>query len=209
MIVVIDNYDSFTYNLVQYLGELADEVAVFRNDRTTVADVLARAPAAVVISPGPCTPTEAGISTPLITALAGRVPVLGVCLGHQCIGAAFGGRVIRGRAPVHGKVSEIHHDGKTIYEGLPNPLVGTRYHSLIIDRETIPDVLEVSAELSDGTIMGVRHKAVLVEGVQFHPESVLTAAGKDLLWNFLRLAGVSLTQREGVAVGPMSGTARP
>ena len=209
MIVVIDNYDSFTYNLVQYLGELADEVAVFRNDRTTVADVLARAPAAVVISPGPCTPTEAGISTPLITALAGRVPVLGVCLGHQCIGAAFGGRVIRGRAPVHGKVSEIHHDGKTIYEGLPNPLVGTRYHSLIIDRETIPDVLEVSAELSDGTIMGVRHKAVLVEGVQFHPESVLTAAGKDLLRNFLRLAGVSLTQREGVAIGPMSGTARP
>lgn len=209
MIVVIDNYDSFTYNLVQYLGELADEVAVFRNDRTTVADVLARAPAAVVISPGPCTPTEAGISTPLITALAGRVPVLGVCLGHQCIGAAFGGRVIRGRAPVHGKVSEIHHDGKTIYAGLPNPLVGTRYHSLIIDRETIPDVLEVSAELSDGTIMGVRHKAVLVEGVQFHPESVLTAAGKDLLRNFLRLAGVSLTQREGVAVGPMSGTARP
>ena len=209
MIVVIDNYDSFTYNLVQYLGELADEVAVFRNDRTTVADVLARAPAAVVISPGPCTPTEAGISTPLIMALAGRVPVLGVCLGHQCIGAAFGGRVIRGRAPVHGKVSEIHHDGKTIYEGLPNPLVGTRYHSLIIDRETIPDVLEVSAELSDGTIMGVRHKAVLVEGVQFHPESVLTAAGKDLLRNFLRLAGVSLTQREGVAVGPMSGTAPP
>lgn len=209
MIVVIDNYDSFTYNLVQYLGELANEVAVFRNDRITVADLLARAPAAVVISPGPCTPTEAGISTPLITALAGRVPVLGVCLGHQCIGAAFGGRVIRGRAPVHGKVSEIHHDGKTIYEGLPNPLVGTRYHSLIIDRETIPDVLEVSAELADGTIMGVRHKAVLVEGVQFHPESVLTAAGKDLLRNFLRLAGVSPPQREGVAVGPMSGTARP
>jgi anthranilate synthase/aminodeoxychorismate synthase-like glutamine amidotransferase len=209
MIVVIDNYDSFTYNLVQYLGELADEVAVFRNDRTTVPELLARAPAAVVISPGPCTPTEAGISTPLITALAGRVPVLGVCLGHQCIGAAFGGRIIRGRSPVHGKVSEIHHDGKTIYEGLPNPLVGTRYHSLIIDRETIPDVLEVSAELSDGTIMGVRHKDVLVEGVQFHPESVLTAAGKDLLRNFLRLAGVALTPREGVVVGPMSGTARP
>lgn len=207
--MVIDNYDSFTYNLVQYLGELADEVVVFRNDRTTVADLLARAPAAVVISPGPCTPTEAGISTPLITALAGRVPVLGVCLGHQCIGAAFGGRVIRGRAPVHGKVSEIHHDGKTIYEGLPNPLVGTRYHSLIIDRETVPDVLEVSAELSDGTIMGVRHKEVLVEGVQFHPESVLTASGKDLLRNFLKLAGVSLTPREGVAVGPVSETARP
>ncbi len=209
MIVVIDNYDSFTYNLVQYLGELADEVVVFRNDRTTVPELLARAPSAVVISPGPCTPTEAGISTPLITALAGRVPVLGVCLGHQCIGAAFGGRIIRGRSPVHGKVSEIHHDGKTIYEGLPNPLVGTRYHSLIIERETIPDVLEVSAELSDGTIMGVRHKEVLVEGVQFHPESVLTAAGKDLLRNFLRLAGVALTQREGVAVGPTSETARP
>jgi anthranilate synthase/aminodeoxychorismate synthase-like glutamine amidotransferase len=209
VIVVIDNYDSFTYNLVQYLGELADEIVVFRNDRTTVPDLLARAPAAVVISPGPCTPTEAGISTPLITALAGRVPVLGVCLGHQCIGAAFGGRVIRGRAPVHGKVSEIHHDGKTIYEGLPNPLVGTRYHSLIIDRETVPDVLEVSAELSDGTIMGVRHKEVLVEGVQFHPESVLTASGKDLLRNFLKLAGVSLTPREGVAVGPVSETARP
>lgn len=207
--MVIDNYDSFTYNLVQYLGELADEVVVFRNDRTTVPDLLARAPAAVVISPGPCTPTEAGISTPLITALAGRVPVLGVCLGHQCIGAAFGGRVIRGRAPVHGKVSEIHHDGKTIYEGLPNPLVGTRYHSLIIDRETVPDVLEVSAELSDGTIMGVRHKEVLVEGVQFHPESVLTASGKDLLRNFLKLAGVSLTPREGVAVGPVSETAWP
>lgn len=207
--MVIDNYDSFTYNLVQYLGELADEIVVFRNDRTTVADLLARAPAAVVISPGPCTPTEAGISTPLITALAGRVPVLGVCLGHQCIGAAFGGRVIRGRAPVHGKVSEIHHDGKTIYEGLPNPLVGTRYHSLIIDRETVPDVLEVSAELSDGTIMGVRHKEVPIEGVQFHPESVLTASGKDLLRNFLKLAGVSLTPREGVAVGPASETARP
>ncbi|HVH30459.1 MAG TPA: aminodeoxychorismate/anthranilate synthase component II [bacterium] len=209
MIVVIDNYDSFTYNLVQYLGELADEVVVFRNDRTTVPDLLARAPAAVVISPGPCTPTEAGISTPLITALTGRVPVLGVCLGHQCIGAAFGGRVIRGRSPVHGKVSEIHHDGKTIYADLPNPLVGTRYHSLIIERETLPDVLEVSAELSDGTIMGVRHKEVLVEGVQFHPESVLTAAGKDLLRNFLRLAGVSLTPREGAAVGPTSGAARP
>jgi anthranilate synthase/aminodeoxychorismate synthase-like glutamine amidotransferase len=208
VIVVIDNYDSFTYNLVQYLGELADEVVVFRNDRTTVPDLLARDPAAVVISPGPCTPTEAGISTPLITALAGRVPVLGVCLGHQCIGAAFGGRIIRGRSPVHGKVSEIHHDGKTIYAGLPNPLVGTRYHSLIIERETLPDVLEVSADLSDGTIMGVRHKEILVEGVQFHPESVLTAAGKDLLRNFLKLAGVSLTQREGATVGPTSGAAR-
>lgn len=201
MILVIDNYDSFTYNLVQYLGELAEEVDVVRNDRTTVADVLARAPAAVVVSPGPCTPNEAGISTPLIAALAGRVPVLGVCLGHQCIGAAFGGRVIRGRAPVHGKVSEIRHDGQTIYTGLPNPLVGTRYHSLIIERESLPDVLEVSAELADGTIMGVRHRDAPVEGVQFHPESVLTAAGKDLLRNFLRLAGIRIAPPAGAAVG--------
>ena len=201
MIVVIDNYDSFAYNLVQYLGELAGEVAVFRNDQTTAADLRALAPSAVVISPGPCTPAEAGISTPLILALVGRVPVLGVCLGHQCIGAAFGGRVIRGQAPVHGKVSEIRHDGRTIYAGLPNPLVGTRYHSLIIERDSLPDVLEVSAELSDGTIMGVRHKGALVEGVQFHPESVLTAAGKDLLRNFLHLAGVPLAARASAAVG--------
>ncbi len=204
MIVVIDNYDSFAYNLVQYLGELAGEVAVFRNDQTTAAAVRALAPSAVVISPGPCTPTEAGISTPLIPALVGRVPILGVCLGHQCIGAAFGGRVIRGPAPVHGKVSEIRHDGRTIYAGLPNPLVGTRYHSLIIERASLPDVLEVSAELSDGTIMGVRHKGALVEGVQFHPESVLTSAGKDLLRNFLQLAGVPLAAPGPAAVGGMS-----
>jgi anthranilate synthase/aminodeoxychorismate synthase-like glutamine amidotransferase len=190
MIVVIDNYDSFTYNLVQYLGELAAEVRVFRNDQISVGDIVALDPRAAVISPGPCTPGEAGISTELVTALAGRVPVLGVCLGHQCIGAAFGGRIIRGRVPVHGKVSEIRHDGRTIYEGLPNPLAGTRYHSLIIERDSLPDALEVSAELVDGTIMGVRHKTALVEGVQFHPESVLTAAGKDLLVNFLRMAGI-------------------
>ncbi|MGH2349463.1 MAG: anthranilate synthase component II, partial [bacterium] len=141
--------------------------------------------------PGPCTPAEAGISNGLITALAGRVPVLGVCLGHQCIGAAFGGRVVRAGEPVHGKTSEVRHDGRTIYEGLPNPLVGTRYHSLIVERETLPDSLEVSAELEDGTIMGLRHREALVEGVQFHPESVLTAPGKHLLRNFLRLAGVA------------------
>lgn len=190
MIVVIDNYDSFTYNLVQYLGELADEVRVFRNDQASVGDIIALDPQAVVISPGPCTPAEAGISTELVTALTGRTPVLGVCLGHQCIGAAFGGRIIRGRVPVHGKVSEIRHDGRTIYEELPNPLAGTRYHSLVIERDTLPDALEVSAELADGTIMGVRHRTALVEGVQFHPESVLTAPGKDLLRNFLRLAGI-------------------
>ncbi len=201
MIVVIDNYDSFAYNLVQYLGELAGDVRVFRNDQATPRDLVAMAPDAVVISPGPCTPNEAGVSTPLITALVGRVPVLGVCLGHQCIGAAFGGRIVRAPAPVHGKVSEIRHDGRTIYEGLPHPLVGTRYHSLIIERDTLPEVLEVSAELDDGTIMGVRHRHALVEGVQFHPESVLTAAGKDLLRNFLRLAGVAQrTETAGLGI---------
>ncbi len=194
MIIVIDNYDSFAYNLVQYLGEITGDVQVFRNDQTTPEAIGAMQPDAVVISPGPCTPAEAGISTPLIAALAGRVPILGVCLGHQCIGAAFGGRVVRAPAPVHGKVSEIHHDGRTIYEGLPNPLIGTRYHSLIIQHDTLPDALEVSARLADGTIMGVRHRAVLVEGVQFHPESVLTAAGKDLLRNFLKLAGARMRQ---------------
>ncbi|MBI2246665.1 MAG: aminodeoxychorismate/anthranilate synthase component II [Armatimonadetes bacterium] len=195
MIVVIDNYDSFTYNLVQYLGEMVDDVRVFRNDQTTPQDVLTMRPEAVVISPGPCTPKEAGISTPLITALAGKVPILGVCLGHQCIGAAFGARVIRGKGPVHGKTSEIRHDGRSIYLRVASPLVGTRYHSLIIERETLPDVLEVSAELEDGTIMGVRHKELPIEGVQFHPESVLTAPGKDILRNFLRLAGVEIKEK--------------
>ncbi len=190
MIVVIDNYDSFAYNLVQYLGELAGEVQVYRNDQTTVEVVLALQPAAVVVSPGPCTPAEAGIATPLIARLAGRVPILGVCLGHQCIGAAFGGRVIRAPAPVHGKVSEIIHDGRTIYRGLPNPLVGTRYHSLIVERDTLPATLEVSAQLADGTIMGLRHREAVVEGVQFHPESILTTAGKALIGNFLSLTGV-------------------
>jgi len=191
VIVVIDNYDSFTYNLVQYLGEMAEDVRVFRNDAVGAKDVLALRPQAVVISPGPCTPKEAGVSTPLIAAVAGEIPVLGVCLGHQCIGAAFGGRIVRAPRPVHGKVSEIRHDGRTIFAGLPNPVVGTRYHSLIIERETLPEALEVSAELADGTIMGVRHRAAPVEGVQFHPESVLTAPGKQLLRNFLRLAGVA------------------
>ncbi|OFX14797.1 MAG: aminodeoxychorismate/anthranilate synthase component II [Armatimonadetes bacterium RBG_19FT_COMBO_69_19] len=190
MILVIDNYDSFTYNLVQYLGEMTADIRVFRNDELQADDVVRLRPQAVVISPGPCTPKEAGISTPLIMELAGRVPVLGVCLGHQCIGAAFGGTIVRASVPVHGKVSEVRHDGRTIYRGLPNPIVGTRYHSLIIDRASLPDILEVSAELADGTIMGVRHREALIEGVQFHPESVLTAPGKQLLRNFLELAGV-------------------
>ncbi len=192
MILVIDNYDSFTYNLVQYLGEMTDDIRVFRNDELQAGDIARLRPQAVVISPGPCTPKEAGVSMPVIAEIAGSIPILGVCLGHQCIGAAFGGRIIRARQPVHGKVSEIRHDGRTIFEGLPNPITGTRYHSLIIDRETLPEVLEVSAELADGTIMGVRHRQAAIEGVQFHPESVLTAPGKQLLRNFLRLARVAV-----------------
>ncbi len=188
MILVIDNYDSFTYNLVQYLGELGEAPQVFRNDAITVNEIAALAPEAVVISPGPCTPAEAGVSTPMITALVGRVPILGVCLGHQCIGAALGAPVIRGRAPVHGKTSRVHHDGRTIFKGLPSPLVGTRYHSLVIDEAGLPECLEVSARTEDGVIMGVRHRDALVEGVQFHPESVLTEHGHALLKNFLDLA---------------------
>jgi anthranilate synthase/aminodeoxychorismate synthase-like glutamine amidotransferase len=188
MILVIDNYDSFTYNLVQYLGELGEAPQVFRNDAITVREIAALAPEAVVISPGPCTPAEAGVSTPMIPALVGRVPILGVCLGHQCIGAALGAPVIRGRAPVHGKTSRVHHDGRTIFEGLPSPLVGTRYHSLVIDEAGLPECLEVSARTEDGVIMGVRHRDALVEGVQFHPESVLTEHGHVLLKNFLDLA---------------------
>jgi anthranilate synthase/aminodeoxychorismate synthase-like glutamine amidotransferase len=188
MILVIDNYDSFTYNLVQYLGELGETPEVRRNDAVTLDEVAALAPEAVVVSPGPCTPAEAGVSTPLIAALAGRVPILGVCLGHQCIGAALGGLVVRGQAPVHGKTSRIHHDGRTIFTGLPAPITGTRYHSLVIDPGRLPSVLEVSARTDDGVIMGVRHRTAIVEGVQFHPESVLTEYGHAMLRNFLALA---------------------
>jgi anthranilate synthase/aminodeoxychorismate synthase-like glutamine amidotransferase len=194
MILVIDNYDSFTYNLVQYLGELGETPEVYRNDAITVDEIAALAPEAVVISPGPCTPAEAGICTPGIAALVGRVPILGVCLGHQCIGAALGAPVIRGRAPVHGKTSLIHHDGRTIFQGIPSPLVGTRYHSLVIDETGLPDSLEVSARTEDGVIMGVRHRAALVEGVQFHPESVLTQHGHAILKNFLGLARAGQTR---------------
>jgi anthranilate synthase component 2 len=188
MILVIDNYDSFTYNLVQYLGELGEAPEVFRNDAITVDEIAALAPEAIVISPGPCTPAEAGVSTPGIAALVGRIPILGVCLGHQCIGAALGAPIVRGRAPVHGKTSRIHHDGRTIFKDLPSPLVGTRYHSLVIDEAGLPESLEVSARTEDGVIMGVRHRGALVEGVQFHPESVLTEHGHALLKNFLGLA---------------------
>ncbi len=188
MILMIDNYDSFTYNLVQYLGELGADVRVCRNDQITVAEIEQLAPQKIVISPGPCTPTEAGISCDVIRKFAGRVPLLGVCLGHQCIGEVFGGEIVRAPALFHGKTSMIYHDGKTIFRGLPRPFEATRYHSLVIRRETLPDGLELSAETDGGVIMGVRHRELLVEGVQFHPESILTREGKQLLANFLSLA---------------------
>ena len=188
MILMIDNYDSFTYNLVQYLGELGADVRVYRNDQITVAEIERLAPEKIVISPGPCTPAEAGISCEVIREFAGRVPLLGVCLGHQCIGEVFGGEVVRAPALFHGKTSMIYHDGKTIFRGLPRPFEATRYHSLVIRRETLPACLELSAETDDGVIMGVRHRSLLVEGVQFHPESILTREGKQLLGNFLSQA---------------------
>ncbi|MCL6552572.1 MAG: aminodeoxychorismate/anthranilate synthase component II [Firmicutes bacterium] len=190
MIAVIDNYDSFTYNLVQYLGALGAEVTVFRNDAITVEALAARRPRAIVISPGPCTPAQAGISVEVVRRLGPTVPTLGVCLGHQCLGAAFGARVVRAARPVHGKTSPIYHDGRTIFEGLPVPFEATRYHSLIVAREGLPEVLEVSAWLEDGTIMGLRHRVHPIEGVQFHPESVLTRHGPRLLAQFLERAGV-------------------
>jgi para-aminobenzoate synthetase component 2 len=187
MILVIDNYDSFTYNLVQYLGELGADLEVVRNDQITVEAIAEKAPERIVISPGPKTPSEAGICLQVISTFAGKIPILGVCLGHQAIGQAFGGRVIRAPEIMHGKTSEISHDGKTIFEGLPNPFPATRYHSLIVERETLPACLEISAGTADGLIMGLRHKTLNVEGVQFHPESILTDAGKQLLGNFLHL----------------------
>ncbi len=187
MVLIIDNYDSFTYNLVQYLGELGAEVRVVRNDRITVEEVADLKPERVVISPGPCTPTEAGVSCALIQTFAGRLPILGVCLGHQCLGQAMGGRIIQADRLMHGKTSPIQHDGRTIFAGLPRPFEATRYHSLIVDRATLPSSLEVSAETPEGEIMGLRHRAFHLEGVQFHPESILTKPGKDLLRNFLTL----------------------
>ena len=187
MILVIDNYDSFTYNLVQYLGELGAELKVVRNDQTTVAEIKRLAPERIVISPGPKTPTEAGVCLEVIEKMAGRMPILGVCLGHQAIGQAFGGRVIRAPELMHGKTSLISHDGKTIFQGLANPFPATRYHSLIVESESLPGCLEVSASSPDGLIMGLRHRKWKIEGVQFHPESVLTEAGKQLLSNFLKL----------------------
>ncbi|MGQ9570686.1 MAG: anthranilate synthase component II [Thermodesulfovibrionales bacterium] len=187
MLLMIDNYDSFTYNLVQYFGELGEYIKVFRNDKITIQEIERLRPERIVISPGPCTPKEAGISVELIRHFAGKVPILGVCLGHQSIGAAFGGEIIRAPRLMHGKTSMIFHDGKTIFEGLPKPFEATRYHSLVIKRESLPDCLEITAWTDMDEIMGVRHKKFIVEGVQFHPESILTKVGKDLLRNFLRL----------------------
>ena len=184
---MIDNYDSFTYNLVQYLGELGEDLRVYRNDKITIAEIEKMAPEGIIISPGPCTPKEAGISVETIKQFAGKIPILGVCLGHQSIGEAFGGDVIRADRLMHGKTSMIHHDGKTIFKGLPNPFVATRYHSLIVKKSTLPKCLEISAETKEGEIMGLRHREFMVEGVQFHPESILTTAGKDLLGNFTKM----------------------
>jgi anthranilate synthase/aminodeoxychorismate synthase-like glutamine amidotransferase len=185
MILLLDNYDSFTYNLAQYLGQMGQDLEIRRNDEVTLDEIQNLRPERIVISPGPCTPKEAGISVPLIQRFAGEIPILGVCLGHQAIGAAFGGRVIRAQKIMHGKTSEIQHDGKTIFSGLPQQFVATRYHSLIVERKSLPRTLEISAETSDGTIMGLRHRKLRVEGVQFHPESILTSAGFRLLENFL------------------------
>jgi anthranilate synthase/aminodeoxychorismate synthase-like glutamine amidotransferase len=191
MVFVLDNYDSFTYNLVQYLGELGEEVVVRRNDTLTVSDVAALHPDRVLLSPGPCTPQEAGISIELIRHLAGKMPLLGVCLGHQAIGAAFGGKIIRAPKLMHGKTSQVTHDGKTIFRDLPSPMTATRYHSLIVEEKSLPQELEISARTTDSdgstVIMGLRHRKHRIEGVQFHPESVLTSEGKHLIQNFLGL----------------------
>ena len=187
MILMIDNYDSFTYNLVQYLGELGADVKVFRNDEISVEEVAKLRPSHIVLSPGPCTPNEAGISMNVIESFAGKIPILGVCLGHQCIGQLYGGRVVRAPAVMHGKTSEIHHDGRTVFSGLDNPTVATRYHSLVVDPDLSPD-LELTAWCDGDVVMGVRHRHLPVEGVQFHPESILSGSGKQLLANFLTLS---------------------
>ncbi|MBI4537831.1 MAG: aminodeoxychorismate/anthranilate synthase component II [candidate division NC10 bacterium] len=197
MLLMIDNYDSFTYNLVQYLRELGAEVAVYRNDRIDLKTIRALAPERIVLSPGPCTPAEAGICCDLIRAAGATTPLLGVCLGHQCIGAAYGGRIVRAARLMHGKTSPIQHDGRGVFQGLPNPFEATRYHSLLIERSSLPGCLDISAATAEGEIMGVRHRTHPVEGVQFHPESILTQAGKGLLRNFLQTP----VQERGIACG--------
>jgi anthranilate synthase/aminodeoxychorismate synthase-like glutamine amidotransferase len=187
MILVLDNYDSFTYNLVQYFGELGADLRVVRNDQITVAEIETLAPERIVVSPGPCTPSEAGISSAVIKTFGERLPVLGVCLGHQCIGEVYGGEVVRADRLMHGKTSPIIHAGQGVFAELPSPFAATRYHSLIVKRDTLPDVLEITAETAEGEIMGLQHKSLPVHGVQFHPESILTTEGKRLLGSFLRL----------------------
>lgn len=194
MLLLIDNYDSFTYNLVHYFGELGAEVVVRRNDALHVQDVLAMAPQAIILSPGPCDPAQAGICLPLTrAAYEAKIPLLGVCLGHQTIGEAFGGKVVRCHEIVHGKMGQMHHTGKGVFRGLPSPFQATRYHSLVVERESLPECLEVTASLDDGTIMGLRHKTALIEGVQFHPESIASEHGHQLLRNFLEEAEVRVT----------------
>ena len=185
MILMIDNYDSFTYNIVQYMGELGADIQVERNDQISIEEIESLNPKKIVISPGPCTPDKAGISIEAIRNFAGKIPLLGVCLGHQSVGAAFGGEVVKAGKLMHGKTSEVRHDGKTLFKGLPNPFTATRYHSLVLNRKTLPDCFEITAESDDNEIMGIRHKELSVEGVQFHPESILTINGKDLLKNFI------------------------
>jgi para-aminobenzoate synthetase component II len=187
MILVIDNYDSFTFNLVQYLGEIGQELKVYRNDEITIDEIKSLLPRKIVISPGPGRPEDSGIIIPAIKEFAGKIPILGVCLGHQAIGAAFGGDVVLAPGIMHGKTSDIFHDGKSLFAGLPNPFCATRYHSLVVSPETLPECLEISARTSDGIIMGLRHKDMIVEGVQFHPESILTGVGMQLLTNFVNL----------------------
>ncbi len=187
MLLMIDNYDSFTYNLVQYFLELGEDVQVYRNDALTLPEIKKKSPTKIVISPGPCTPNEAGISISLVKEFAGKIPILGVCLGHQSIGQAFGGRIIRASRVMHGKTSMIHHDNRTLFKGIENPFEATRYHSLIVEKGSLPDCLEITAWTDEGEIMGVRHKEKLIEGIQFHPESILTREGKKVLKNFLTL----------------------
>lgn len=187
MLLMLDNYDSFTYNLVQYFGELGEDVRVYRNDQITIEEIEALKPDHICVSPGPCSPAEAGISVPLIKHFAGRIPILGVCLGHQSIGAAFGGKIVRAKEIMHGKTSLVTHRGTDVFRGLPSPFTVIRYHSLAIERESLPDCLEVTAETADGEIMGVRHKTLPIYGVQFHPESILSEHGHDMLRNFLTM----------------------
>jgi anthranilate synthase component 2 len=207
MLLMIDNYDSFTYNLVQYLGEIGAEVRVARNDGISVDQIAALQPQSIVISPGPCTPAEAGVSVEVVRRFIGKIPILGVCLGHQCIGVALGGRVMRAGRPMHGKTSPILHDGGTIFRGLPNPFDATRYHSLVVERSTLPAALEITAWTAEGEVMGVRHRQHVVEGVQFHPESILTLEGKALLRNFLGLVTAGKDRDRMSVSAPRAGTA--